>query len=405
MTSAAPDDLIYFTPDVTDAVTIKRVQEFLDHGCRLLVIGFRRERINRGYAPTWPHVLLGHTRDGRYGQRLLALLRAIPALFAQRRRYEGARIFYARNIDQLLLALLARLFIAGRPEIVYEVLDIPPILMGRGPASIVLRWLERLCLQRVRMLVLSSPGFHKHYFASVQRYRGPWFLLENKLHPSIRQSRPAAPDAPAANRRRRLSGRWVVAYCGLIRGQETIDLIARLAERLGDRVTFRFHGVLTTVDEAAFHETVARLPNVTYEGEYSAHRDLKAIYGDIDFAWALDLEHVDHNSRWLLPCRFYEAGFLGVPCLAVHGFEVGDMIERLDAGWTFDRPLEDNLVRFFERLTPAAYEEMREKLLALPPGRFVAGEDVAVLCEKLGLDPRDDEAPPAVTPVLDRARG
>ncbi len=403
MTAAAPDDLIYFTPDVTDAVTIKRVQEFLDQGCRLLVIGFRRERVNRGYAPTWPHVLLGQTRDGRYGQRLMALLRAIPALFARRRTYDGARIFYARNIDQLLLALLARLFIRGRPEIVYEVLDIPPILMGRGPASIALRALERLCLKRVRLLVLSSPGFHKHYFAAVQRHHGPWFLLENKLHPSIRQSRPAAPDIHAANRRRRLSGHWVVGYCGLIRGQETVDLIARLAERLRDRVTFRFHGVLTTVDETAFHDTVARLPNVTYEGEYSAQTDLRRIYSDIDFAWALDLEHVDHNSRWLLPCRFYEAGFFGVPCLAVHGFEVGEMIERLDAGWTFGMPLEDRIVRFFERLTPAAYEEMREKLLALPPGRFVAGEDVAVMCEMLGLGRREDSAP--VRPILDRARG
>ncbi len=403
MTAAAPDDLIYFTPDVTDAVTIKRVQEFQDQGCRLLVIGFRRERVNRGYAPAWPHMLLGQTSDGRYGQRLWALLRAIPALFVRRRAYEGARIFYARNIDQLLLALLARLFIAGRPEIVYEVLDIPPILMGRGPASIALRALERHCLKTVRLLVLSSPGFHKHYFLAVQRHLGPWFLLENKLHPSIRQSRPAAPDVHAANRRRRLSGHWVVAYCGLIRGQDTVDLIARLAERLGERVTFRFHGVLTTVDEAAFRETVARLPNVTYEGPYSAQTDLRRIYGGIDFAWALDLEHVDHNSRWLLPCRFYEAGFFGVPCLAVHGFEAGDMIERLDAGWTFSQPLEDQIVRFFERLTPAAYEEMREKLLALPSGRFVAGEDVAVMCDMLGLGRREEAAP--VRPLLDRARG
>ncbi len=403
MSAAAPDDLIYFTPDVTDAVTIKRVQEFQDQGCRLLVVGFRRERVNRGYAPAWPHLLLGRTRDGRYGQRLTALLRAVPALFARRRALAGARIFYARNIDQLLLALLARLFVAGRPEIVYEVLDIPPILMGRGIASMILRWLERLCLRTVRLLVLSSPGFHKHYFLAVQRYHGPWFLLENKLPPSVSQTRPAAADSHAANRRRRLSGRWVVAYCGLIRGQATVDLIARLAERLGDRVTFRFHGVLTTVDETAFHETVARLPNVSYEGAYSAQTDLRRIYGDIDFAWALDLEHVDHNSRWLLPCRFYEAGFLGVPCLAVQGFEVGDMIERLDAGWTFDAPLEDNLVRFFERLTPAAYEDMRDRLLALPSGRFVAGEDVAVLCERLGLG-RGEEADP-VRPLLDRARG
>jgi succinoglycan biosynthesis protein ExoL len=172
----------------------------------------------------------------------------------------------------------------------------------------------------------------------------------------------------------------VVGYFGLIRGDDTFELMTRLAERLRDRVVFKFRGVLTTVDERKFRAALERNENMIYAGPYVPHQDLGHLYGDVDFAWALDLEHVNHNSRWLMPCRFYEAGFFGVPCLAVRGFEVGERVERLGIGWTFREPLEDALVRFFETLDPADYEARRARLAAVPRDAFVASEDVAGLC-------------------------
>src|SRR5512132_3878058 len=76
--------LSFFCPDVTDASTLKRVQQFMDFGYSVTVFGFRRERYNTAYQPPWPNVALGFTTDARYGQRIRALARAIPALFAHR---------------------------------------------------------------------------------------------------------------------------------------------------------------------------------------------------------------------------------------------------------------------------------------------------------------------------------
>jgi len=227
------------------------------------------------------------------------------------------------------------------------------------------------------MLVLSSPGFHRGYYSAIQKYRGDWFLLENKLHPSIARTGTKAPP-PAPNPRK-----WVIGYFGLIRGDATFELMTRLAKRLGDQVEFRFRGVLTTVTQAAFDEGLRRCPNITYGGPYVPYQDLEAIYGEVDFAWALDLEHTDHNSRWLLPCRFYEAGYFGVPCLAVRGFEVGSLVERHRIGWTFDEPLEEVLVRFFERLSRPDYDQVRRRLRTVPRSMFVAGADVSQLCARL----------------------
>jgi succinoglycan biosynthesis protein ExoL len=374
---AASAVLAYFCPDVTDASTLKRVQQFMDHGYRVNVFAFRRFRYNTDYQPPWPNVPLGFTSDGRYWQRLWALLRAVPVLLAHRRSVARATALYARNIDQLILTLLVRLFAGSRAPIAYEVLDIPPILMRRSLPAMLVRAVERLCLRKIQVLVVSSPAFHRNYFVAVQKYCGAWFLLENKLHPSI--SSTAVPARPAAVPERP----WVVGYFGLIRGETTIALMARLAERLRGKVTFKFRGILTTVDQATFDGVLGRNPNMVYGGPYAPQRDLADLYGGVDLAWALDLEHVDHNSRWLMPCRFYEAGYFGVPCLAVHGFEVGRAIETHRIGWTFREPLEDSLVEFFEKLTATDYERVQARLKAAPRSMFVASEDVGVLCRIL----------------------
>jgi succinoglycan biosynthesis protein ExoL len=371
-------ELSFFCPDVTDASTLKRVQQFMDFGYRVTVFGFRRFRYNTAYQPPWPNVALGFTTDARYWQRVRALVRAIPALFAHRGALARARVFYARNIDQLLLTLLARLITLSRAPVAYEVLDIPPILMQRGLVPTVLRAIERWCLRRIALLVVSSPGFHRNYYARIQNYRGAWFLLENKLHPSI------APPPPAVRRVAQHGRPWVVGYFGLIRGEATFALITRLAERLQGRVQFKFAGILTTVDRERFDDVLRRCPNIVYSGPYLPQQDLERLYREVDFAWALDLEHTDHNSRWLMPCRFYEAGYFGVPCLAVHGFEVGSTIESHRIGWTFDAPLEESLARFFERLSVADYERIRGRLRSVPRSMFVAGDDVAQLCTMLG---------------------
>lgn len=389
--------LFFFCPDITDASTVKRVQQFIGHGLRVIVFGFRRERYNNDYEPEWPHVELGMTADARYWQRLRALFMALPTIFAQRRRIRRASLFYARNIDQLVLTILARWMAGNHAPVAYEVLDVQPALMERGPVAMLLRFVERLCLRHVRLLVLSSPGFHRNYFSLVQKYRGDWFLLENKLHEPIAQ----AAAIRNADKQRDPHRPWVIGYFGLIRGTATFDLMTRLAERLGERVQFKFRGVLTTVDEAHFRQGLEQHENMVYGGPYRPHDDLPELYGDVDFAWALDLENVDHNSRWLLPCRFYEAGHFGVPCLAVHGFEFGAVIEEHRIGWTFGQPLEDQLVRFFETLTTEEYRAVRERLQVMPQDAFVAGEDVARLSSmlaRLAARGANEAQPTAVRP-------
>jgi succinoglycan biosynthesis protein ExoL len=374
--------LIFFAPDIADPSTITRVQEFCDYGFSPVVFGFRRNRFNPGYRPPWPYVQLGQTTDGRYGRRLRTFLAKLPVLIASRRHLRGPAVLYARNIDQLGLAYIARMFFNRSAALAYEVLDIQPAFTGRGPVSIVLRMIERVLLRSVKLLVISSPAFYWNYYAARQGYAGRWFLLENKLHHSALAHVPkirTLPETPS----RQQGYRWAVGYFGLIRGQATFDLITRIAARLTGRVLFRFRGILTTVDRDKFVSALQINKNMVYEGDYRHPDDLARLYGSVDFAWALDLENAEHNSRWLLPCRFYEAGLFGVPCLAIRNFEVGSLIDRMGVGWVMEEPLEEAVVRFFERLTPEDYREKRRRLLELPQSTFIAEDDAARMCDVL----------------------
>jgi len=372
--------ILLLVPDIGETSSIKRAEQFLARGCAVTMLGFRRERYHRDFAPHWPYLSLGRTHDERYGQRIAALANAFRIVFRHRRRLAGASAIYARNIDQLLLALFVRRLIRRRVPIAYEVLDISAAFVHGGPASRLLRWVERRGLARIQLLALSSPAFHARYFVPIQRYAGDWLLIENKL-----QAVP--PDSLRARAPGARPYKWRIGYFGLIRGEATFALMCRLAQRFPDTVQFRFRGVLTTVTEERFRAALARHPNMVFDGDYENPRDLAALYGEVDLAWGIDLEHADHNSRWLLPCRFYEAGFFGVPCLAVRGFAFGDLIDALGAGWTFAEPLEQALVAFLEAVTAEEVAEKRRRLRAQPTETFVAGPEIDALCRRLGAEP------------------
>jgi succinoglycan biosynthesis protein ExoL len=374
--------IVYFAPDFTEVATIARARAFRDHGLEPAVFAFRRGRYNPTFRAPWPEIDLGRTRDGRYLQRLVALIGALPALWAGRRLLRGATAFYARNLDQLALALVARLLCRSEAiTVIYEVLDVAPALTGGGGLGRLMRRLERRLLREVSLLVISSPGFLRNFYRPVQGYGGRTFVLENKLYAAAAPDRNAAPvEIPDPWRGRY---QWVVGCFGLIRGQESFDLITRLAARLDDKVLFYFRGIVTTVDQARFAEAIADHDNMVYGGAYVNPDDLAGLYGAVDFCWTLDLEREDTNSRWLMPCRFYEAGAFGVPCLAARHFEVGDRIDALGSGWTFAPPYEEDIVCFFDDLRRDDYERVRQTIAGIPSTAFVARDESAALCRLL----------------------
>ncbi len=374
----------YFAPDSTDSAVIKRALSFRDIGLEVISLSFRRRRFNAGYEPEWPNITLAAVDDASYLKRLAKILRAIWIVFSQRGRLAAADFFYARNLDMALLALFGRWAAGSSVPLVYEVLDVRPAFLGQSMPARLLRWIERRVLSKACRLVVSSPGFVRHYFEPYQRYAGPWTLLENKLFP-FERLRALAPAAGAARAQPvpPADGRWVIGWFGTLRCAESLDILVSVAKALPDKVTIYVRGYPKRVGVENFARMVEEHDNLIYDGEYRAPDDLAEIYAKVHFCWSVDLADPSGNSHWLIPNRIYEGGFFAVPSLALSRTETGEKVTQLGMGWLLDRPYAESLIDLLKELTWEDYLACRDALAALPIGEFCDQGDLSSLCRQV----------------------
>lgn len=371
--------IAFFGYDRTDTTVLKRTLAFHAVGASITGFMFRRARGMEAPELPYPVIDLGTTVDRNYLRRLPALGRGLVRIVRNRHLLRRCGVIYARNLDMLALAVAARALGGPRAAIVYEVLDVRPILRGTGTVSRAMRAIERWLMRRASLLVVSSPAYITQYFEPHHHHRGPHVVLENKLDAARVQALGALRTAPEPGQP------WNVGWFGVLKCRRSLDLLTRLAARLGDRVRIIMRGIPseTDVPRALIEDTCRRHPNMVFGGPYASPRDLPRIYGEVHLTWAADFLDPTGNSAWCLPNRLYEGGNFGIPALALAGTATGDMIERTGLGWTIDEPLEDTVPSFLDGLTPAAYREMCHDLQSKDRSIFIDFTDTADLIHRM----------------------
>ncbi len=372
--------MIYIGGDATNPTLILRIRSFLREGVDLLGFTFRRRKFNIGYEPEWNNVHLGETMDRNYLRRLPRFLPALKILVRHRDAFRRADVIYARQIDHLLLGLVARWLTGSPARVVYEVEDVQEVFFKQSLQGRLFRRLERVALGHVDLLVVLSPGFLHGYFEPVQNYRGPSFVLENKIQLGDR------PDVPTDAGRvwEQITDRWVIGWFGTLRCPRSMRLLERIAERLGPRVEIYTRGYPTETGLEAYLEIVDRHPNWTYDGEYTIPDDLEAMYGRVHFSWCLDFLDPSGNSPLLLACRMYQGGFYGAVPLVVEGWEMDRWLDRAGVGHAFAEPYDEAILRFLEEVDPAAYRAERAEMMARRRDLFLEdGRDTRALLDMI----------------------
>ena len=152
---------------------------------------------------------LGETFDGRPGHRAASVVRAVMRTPRLRRAFEGTEVVLARNLEALAVGFALHRQLADS-RLVYEVLDIHKLLLGRSAVSIMLRYIERLLMRAVNLIIVSSPAFISEYYELQQGWTGSSLLVENKVF-----------DKCLPNRRPetqwRKSPPWTIGWFGVIR--------------------------------------------------------------------------------------------------------------------------------------------------------------------------------------------
>lgn len=358
--------ILVFAFDIAEAAQIRRIRSFRAAGFEVASASMRRANMNRDFVPDWPDIHLFVTENENPVKRIATILGAIAKMVRHRDAVARADILVARNFDMLAIAWASRLMQRqGRPRLVYECLDIHGLFTRGDFVGRVMRMAERFLLRRADLLVTSSPGFVREYFAPVQKYRGPVAIIENKLWFDGE-----AIPRPVAPRRRREGEPLVLGWIGSIRCAPSLDLLMAAADRLGERIRIEIHGAVHHHAVPGFEEAVAARPNVTWFGPYRYPDGLAGVYARCDLVWAQDLWQRGANSDWLLPNRIYEASWFGCPSIAVADTETGRRVHADGLGFVIGRAEAGDLVALLAGLDPGAVTACAERLLRRDEGDF-----------------------------------
>jgi succinoglycan biosynthesis protein ExoL len=328
-------------------------------------------------------VELGKSEEQRLLGRLGVLLRAARVIARHRAIWQTATIVYARNLDLAILTLAGKALTGARAPLVFEVLDIHPLLSQRSFKSAILRWLERRVLNRCQLLVVSSPAYLSEYFRTWQGFSGPAFVLENKWadersFPQVRQLPFADPGDSAQN------ARWTIGWFGNMRCRRSLEILCQLADQLTERVTIYMRGFPSLLGNDVLRQAIQNRPNIVFEGEYLAPDQFPEIYSRVHFNWCGDLSDSE-NSRWLLSNRIYEGGYFGIPAIAIAGHETGRVVRERELGVVIESPYVSNLKQFLLDLDPADYRIMRRRIEQQPTQNFLDRGDLARLLETVAI--------------------
>jgi succinoglycan biosynthesis protein ExoL len=371
----------YFAPDRADPAVQRRVNQWRHAGFKVLSFAFARDAATQ-HTPE-PFFELGQVIHASRAGRVIPMMLAALRIARYRKTLHGVDLFIGRNLDNGLLALFARWISRSKARFVYEILDVNRACTEPGFLGAFLRTIERWLLDRVDLLVVSSPHFVKCYYQRLLGYRGEWILFENKVpryFDALQPPQPEIEDLMPSERRRP----WRIGWFGYLDDERNWDILRGLAEKLPHDVAIHVRGMpYDGFDMPRFLNDVKRLPNVTYGGPYRNPEDLTEVYNSVDLVWSADCNVPSANSKWLLTNALYEAGYFGKPVLGIASNAVGEFVVLNGTGWGIEEPIQSNLIEFMRQLSPDAYEAKRKTMADRRTTLFVEGDEIERIWEAI----------------------
>ena len=375
--------LLYLAFDSNDSRVLHRAHTLESAGAQLTLAAFRRERTPALPAGNWQSVDLGLTIDEDYRDRILSVVRGARILWRERTGLRNIQGIIARNLEQLILARLARRILGKQIPIAYECLDIHRLMVGTGVVSSIFRLIERSCLKQCALLIVSSPAYIEQYFKPTQRFAGKWQLIENKMPPGFTAPVSRATDNDRSERPQASERPLTIGWFGILRCRKSFDMLMQIAAARPDTVRIEIRGIPSGFDSGEFEQRVAGAKNVSYGGPYRSPDDLNDLYRNIDITWAIDYFEEGACSEWLLPNRLYESGYFGVPMLTRAGTATADYVTRKRLGWSLDNPVPENAVDFIDQLTPDQLARVSNSIANHPNSAWVEIDDAGQLIANL----------------------
>lgn len=351
-------NILYLVHDLTDPSVRKRVQMLQDGGSVVTLAGFRREQAPVNNVAGCGVVNLGQTYNGRFVQRIWAVIREVIWLKRHRDIFSGADIIIARNLEMLALAVRGKSLGNSAAAVIYECLDIHRLLLRGDFIGAGFRRLESWLAGKASALITSSPAFVREYFNVMSGVQLAVRMVENKVYDPGRK----VPEWTA----RESGPPWKIGWFGAIRCRKSLQILSDVVRQSNGKVEVIIRGRPALDQFEDFHRSVNEVPGLRFLGAYKNPDDLESIYRNIHFTWAIDMFEEGLNSSWLLPNRLYEGGLYASVPIAEESVETGRFLKNLGIGITLAEPKTASLLAFFTELTPERYTSLEYAAMQVP---------------------------------------
>lgn len=367
-----PKSVLYLVHDLSDHAVARRIKMFLEIECRVSILGFSREEKEICTIEGLEPYNLGITKNAHLTRRIVSVFIACCQMGRWKNLFKESDFIVARNLEMLLLAFWGKLRFRQQYIIIFECLDIHRLLVEGGLGGKLIRYIEAFLLRHVDFVVTSSQSFIDNHFAAFNLASNKIIIIENKILES--EARTYAGKSPITELREYpLVGRrpWKIGWYGALRCKKSFKLLVDLANSCDGAVEIHLSGKPALDQIPDFMEVVENSEHVIYKGPYNRAIELKEMYSEVHFYWAIDFYEEGSNSSWLLPNRIYEGSLFGSVALALTDVATGQWLAQFGAGVLLEAPTDVLLSHWFLNLDDDTYQKYRASTKRIPLAAIV----------------------------------
>lgn len=257
---------------------------------------------------------VGKIEDGKVFSRIWYYLLLITKLFSPFKKDQN---FYIFGSDLTFLIL----FLHGR--ITFEVADLR-VVDVKPPMKNVLQILDKIAVNKISKLVLTSEYHYKQYYA---RFISPEkvLILRNKL-PSVKILTDL--NIPSVE----INEKITIGLLGVLRYERVIDLLISFIKNNEANYNLIIYGKPSgRYDNDYLSYLDAHNSNISWNGMYNNPEDLEKIYSNIDINFVV-YDNVYNNVRIAIPNKLYESILFKRPILCCTESEFGNEVIKLGIG-------------------------------------------------------------------------
>lgn len=314
--------VLFYTTAVEHTTFRKTARMLKKEGAEVKMYGYTRNNFpspNDGLEVE----VIGQVEHGNYLKRIITLFTLLSKLRKEIREYDVVHCF---TLDTLIISYFSGLFM--KKKLVYQVQDIRSVFFAGGIKEKVLKFLERVMLNKVDLLIVSSKYYYEDYFKPIYNFpENKVIVLENKLERSIEN---------VTKERSRIDNKIVIGYFGVLRCPQSWEVLKKIVSESNNIIIY-VRGKVSGIP--SFEEDLKKYSNIIYEGVYESPKDLNEIYQKVDIVWAAyPYGNGKKNGNWTMArtIRFYESGAFKKPVIVQEGTADSKIVLKENIGLVID---------------------------------------------------------------------